>query len=171
MRSIAAVTATGIPELFREAMSHMASGVAVITARRDDGEPCGLAATAVTSYSAAPPSLLVSVGHVSRCHAHLELCEHFGVHILGADQEPLARTFAATAEDKFGAVDWHWDHDVPELEDPLAYLRCRRAENFARYDHTVLVGDIVGGRVGEGEPLLYARRRMDWALQPGGGPL
>ena len=38
--------------LFREAMTHLASGVAVITARRDDGHPCGLAATSVASYSA-----------------------------------------------------------------------------------------------------------------------
>lgn len=166
-----AVADLAVPELFREAMSHMASGVAVITTRRADGDPCGLAATAVVSYSAAPPSLLVSVGHVSRCHAHLEVCTHFGVHILGSDQEPLARRFAAKADDKFADLSWRWDEDVPELEEPLAYMRCRRAENFARYDHTVLIGDIVGGRVGDGTPLLYAQRRMDWALQPGGGPL
>lgn len=164
------MSAPGVPELFREAMSHMASGVAVITARRGDGRPCGLAATAVTSYSGAPPSLLVSIGHASRCHTSLEACEHFGVHILGSDQEPLARTFASRGDDKFAALDWRWDRDVPELGDPLAYLRCRRAENFSRYDHTVLVGDIVDGRVGSGVPLLYARRRMDWALQAGDEP-
>ena len=38
--------------LFREAMTHLASGVAVITARRPDGAPCGIAATSLTSYSA-----------------------------------------------------------------------------------------------------------------------
>ena len=121
--------------------------------------------------SGSSPTLLVSIGHVSRCHSHLEACEHFGVHVLGAGQEALARTFAGRGDDKFGALDWRWDEGVPELADPLAYLRCRRAENFTRYDHTVLIGDIVGGRVGSGEPLLYARRRMDWALQPGGDPL
>ena len=47
--------------------------------------------------------------------------------------------------------------------------RCRRAENFTRYDHTVLVGDIAAGHVASGEPLLYAKRRMDWALQGGDG--
>ena len=163
--------ADDVPELFHEAMAHMASGVAVITARRDDGEPCGLAATAVSSYSAAPPSLLVSVGHDSRCHDHLEACAHFGVHILGADQEKLARNFASKGDDKFANLDWRWDDDAPELEGTLAYLRCRRAQNFVHYDHTILIGDIVGGRVGSADPLLYARRRMDWALQSGDGPL
>jgi flavin reductase ActVB len=153
-------------ELFQEAMSHLASGVAVITTRRADGEPCGLAATAVSSYSAHPPSVLVSIDHASRCHAHLEVCDHFGVHFLRADEEPVARVFASKGEDKFGGLDWRWDDDVPELTGALAYLRCRRVENFSRYDHTILIGDIEGGRVGSGEPLLYSRRRMDWALQP-----
>jgi len=165
------VPADDVPELFHEAMAHMASGVAVITARRGDGEPCGLAATAVSSYSAAPPSLLVSVGHDSRCHDHLEACAHFGVHILGADQEQLARNFASKGDDKFANLDWRWDDDAPELGGTLAYLRCRRARNFVHYDHTILIGDIVGGRVGSADPLLYARRRMDWALQSGDGPL
>jgi flavin reductase (DIM6/NTAB) family NADH-FMN oxidoreductase RutF len=155
-----------VHELFHEAMAHLASGVAVVTARRTDGEPCGLAATAVTSYSATPPSVLVSVDHTSRCHAHLEVCDHFGVHFLRADEEPVARVFAGKGDDKFGGLDWRWDDDVPELTGALAYLRCKRAENFVRYDHTILIGDIDGGRVQAGEPLLYSRRRMDWALQP-----
>jgi flavin reductase (DIM6/NTAB) family NADH-FMN oxidoreductase RutF len=153
-------------ELFQEAMSHLASGVAVITTRRTDGEPCGLAATAVSSYSARPPSLLVSIDHASRCHPHLEVCEHFGVHILRAEEEPVARVFASKGDDKFAALDWRWDEDVPELAGTLAYLRCARAENFVRYDHTVLIGDLERGRVRAGEPLLYSRRRMNWALQP-----
>ena len=160
-----------LPELFHEAMAHLASGVAVITTRRSDGQPCGLAATAVASYSAWPPSVLVSIGHASRCHDHLEACEHFGVHILRADEEPIARVFAGRGDDKFAGVEWRWDADVPEVTGALAYLRCHRAENFTRYDHTILIGDIEGGRVHAGEPLLYARRRMDWALQAGDLPL
>ena len=55
--------------------------------------------------------------------------------------------------------------DVPELEGTIAYLRCHRAETFVRYDHSILIGDLERGRVSEGEPLLYARRRMDWLLR------
>ena len=154
-------------ELFHDAMSSLASGVAVITARRDDGHPCGLAATSVASYSANPPSLLVAIDHSSRCHAALAACESFGVHILGVRDEPLARVFAGKGDDKFAGVDWNWDRDVPEIGGSLAYLRCRRAQNFQHHDHTVLIGDLEGGRFTAGEPLLYAQRRMDWLLQPG----
>ena len=50
-----------VQELFFEAMASLASGVAVITARKADGHPCGLAATSVVSYSAHPPSLLAAM--------------------------------------------------------------------------------------------------------------
>jgi flavin reductase (DIM6/NTAB) family NADH-FMN oxidoreductase RutF len=157
----------GTEQLFREAMSHLASGVAVVTARRPDGAPCGLAATSLTSYSAHPPSLLVAIWHGSRCHAALELCGHFGVHLLRADQLDVAHGFAdRESVDKFGGLEWSWDGDVPELDQTLVYLRCRRAENFVRYDHTVLIGDLESGRLEPGEPLVYSRRRMDWLMQP-----
>jgi flavin reductase (DIM6/NTAB) family NADH-FMN oxidoreductase RutF len=154
-------------EIFREAMTHLASGVAVITARRPDGEPCGIAATSLTSYSAHPPSLLVSVWHASRCHEALAASGHFGVHLLKSDQIELAYRFAdRTLEDKFAGLEWGWDDDVPELSGVLAYLRLRRAENFVRYDHTILIGDLERGRIEQGSPLVYARRRMDWLMQP-----
>ena len=153
--------------LFREAMTHLASGVAVITARRADGNPCGIAATSLTSYSAHPPSLLVSVWHGSRCHDALASSEHFGVHLLRSDELALAHRFAdRTLEDKFDGLAWSWDEDVPELGGSLAYLRLRRSGNFVKYDHTLLIGDLVGGRLEQGEPLVYARRRMDWLMQP-----
>jgi flavin reductase (DIM6/NTAB) family NADH-FMN oxidoreductase RutF len=155
--------------LFREAMTHLASGVAVITARRADGGPCGIAATSLTSYSAHPPSLLVSVWHSSRCHDALAGSERFGVHLLKSDELYVAQRFANRELDpteKFAGLDWSWDEDVPQLGGTLAYLRCRRAENFVMYDHTILIGDLQGGRLEQGEPLLYARRRMDWLMQP-----
>jgi flavin reductase (DIM6/NTAB) family NADH-FMN oxidoreductase RutF len=156
-----------LPELFREAMTLLASGVAVVTARRPDGGPCGLAATSLSSYSAHPPSLLVSVWHGSRCHEALAASERFGVHLLKSDELETAQRFAdREAQDKFAGLDWRWDAEVPELGGTLAYLRCRRVENFVRYDHTILIGDIEGGRLEEGHPLVYARRRMDWLMRP-----
>src|SRR5918997_4823811 len=156
-----------LDELFREAMSHLASGVAVITTRRPDGRPCGIAATSLVSYSAHPPSLLVSVWHGSRCHDALAAADRFGVHLLRADELELAHRFAdRAAPDKFAGLEWSWDGDVPELARTLVYLRCQRVENFVRYDHTVLIGDLQDGRLERGEPLVYARRRMDWLMQP-----
>jgi flavin reductase ActVB len=153
-------------EIFREAMAGLASGVAVITARRPDGLPCGLVATSVSSFSAEPPSALVSVSHTSRCHSALAEGDAFGVHILAADQEPLARVFAGLGDDKFAGVEWEWDGSVPRIAGPVAYLRCRRSALFELYDHSLLVGDVTGGTVHGGEPLVYMGRRMGWRLEP-----
>ena len=153
-----------VEALFRETMAVLCSGVAVVTARRDDGEPCGLVATSVSSFSATPPSVLASIGHVSRCHATLIACEEFGVHLLAADQAPVAELFASLAEDKFADVRWSWDGGVPVLGGVLAYLRCRRSALFELYDHSILIGDVAGGHRAGGEPLVYMGRRMDWRL-------
>jgi flavin reductase (DIM6/NTAB) family NADH-FMN oxidoreductase RutF len=159
-----------IHQVFRDAMASLASGVAVLTARREDGAPCGLVATSIAAYSASPPSVMVSIGHMSRCYHALADGGEFGVHLLTADQGELARTFAdAQVEDKFGAIAWRWDGTVPELTGgvSVAYLRCRRAARFDLYDHTILIGDVETGQHHGGEPLVYLERRMGWRLLPG----
>ncbi|HEY0631940.1 MAG TPA: flavin reductase family protein [Thermoleophilaceae bacterium] len=155
-----------VPELFREAMAGLCSGVAVITARRDDGDPCGLVATSVSSFSAQPPSVLVSVDHSSRCHRALVDGDTFGVHVLAKEQEALAHVFAGRGEDKFAGVEWAWDDGVARIDGSLSYLRCRRSALFELYDHSLLVGDVTGGRVNPGEPLVWMRRSFGWQLTP-----
>jgi flavin reductase (DIM6/NTAB) family NADH-FMN oxidoreductase RutF len=153
-------------ELFRDAMAALASGVAVITARRADGRPAGLLATSVAAYSAEPPSVMLSVAHSSRSHAVLvEHADRFGIHLLARGQESTARVFASRAEDKYAGLEWSWDGSVPRLAGVVSYLVCRRSAVFSHYDHSVLIGDLEGGRVDDGEPLLYARRRMDWLMR------
>jgi flavin reductase (DIM6/NTAB) family NADH-FMN oxidoreductase RutF len=150
--------------LFRESMARLCSGVAVVTARRDADVPCGLVATSVASFSAEPPSVLVSIAHSSRCHTALVECRDFGLHLLRDDQSAVATLFASKADDKFAGLDWSWDGDVPAIGGVLAYLRCRRSALFELYDHSILIGDVVGGARSEGEPLVYMDRRMDWRL-------
>jgi flavin reductase (DIM6/NTAB) family NADH-FMN oxidoreductase RutF len=152
------VDPVAVPDLFREAMAGLVSGVAVVTARRDDGHPCGLVATSVSSFSANPPSVLVSVDHSSRCHRALVDGNTFGVHVLTRDQEQLAHVFAGRGDDKFAGVDWTWDEGVARIGGTLSYLRCRRSALFELYDHSLLVGDVTGGTIEVGEPLVYVRR-------------
>jgi flavin reductase ActVB len=156
----------GVPELFVEAMAALASGVAVVTGRRPDGRPCGLVATSVSAFSAEPPSMLVSIAHTSRCHEALTDGDAFGVHVLSAGQQAVAREFAGLGDDKFAGIDWDWDGGVPRIAGALSYLRCRRSALFELYDHSLLIGDVTGGEVVTGEPLVYLGRSMAWRLEP-----
>jgi flavin reductase (DIM6/NTAB) family NADH-FMN oxidoreductase RutF len=152
-------------ELFTDAMAGLASGVAVVTAARAGGQPCGLTATSISAYSSDPPSVLVSIGHGSRCHSAVVAGgECFAVHLLRSTQEDVARVFASRSDDKFAGLEWYWDGEVPRIEGVLVYLRCRRAAVFERYDHSILVGDADGGFAEDGDPLVYMARRMDWRL-------
>ena len=157
-----------VEAMFRDVMASLASGVALLTARGDEGAPCGLVATSLAPYSVRPPSALVSIGHTSRCHEALADGASFGVHLLAIEQEPLARVFADPEnESKFDGIDWEWDGDVPAIAGTLAYMRCRRSARFDLYDHTILIGDVEHGRHDGGEPLVYLERRMGWRLSAG----
>src|SRR4051812_49722574 len=107
-------------------MARLASGVAVITARRPDGQPCGLVATSVSSFSANPPSALVSVAHTSRCHSALAEGNAFGVHILAAGRGGRAAIFAGLRGGKFSRAPSGWGGGGPPSQGGPSYPRRRR---------------------------------------------
>ncbi|MFE7411516.1 flavin reductase family protein [Streptomyces laurentii] len=152
---------------FTEAMSRLVTGVAVATARRSDGRPVGMLVSSLCSYSVRPPSILMAVADGSRTGRELGARPGmgFGVHLLGADDEALARVFAGGADDKFADVLWQWDGDVPRLLGVSGYLRCRVAAAFPYGDHTALVGEVSSCVPSEGQPLVYYGRRLDWRLR------
>jgi flavin reductase (DIM6/NTAB) family NADH-FMN oxidoreductase RutF len=156
---------------FTEAMAHLAAGVAVVSVRRADGRPGGLLVSSVSSYSVDPPSVLLALARSSRTRRDLDRPgTPFGVHLLGAADAALAQVFAGRGEDKFADVLWDWDGPVPRLAGVPVYLNCRTAARFPHGDHVIVVGEVAGCTLSEGDPLVYYRRRLDWRLRPGGAP-
>lgn len=163
-RGLASLPATD-PDAFREAMSLHPCGVGAITTRDADGSPRGLLATALTSYTDDPPSLLISLSHSSRTHDPLTTAVGIGVHILAHDQANVASVLASKADDKFADLLWSWDGDVPKIEGALAYMRCVRAETFVHYDHTILIADVEVSESDDVFPLLYFQRSLGWHVE------
>ncbi|MCM0675156.1 flavin reductase family protein [Micromonospora phytophila] len=151
---------------FREAMSQVPAAVSVITARRDDGRPTGLVATAVMSYSTEPPSLAVSVSHRARSHAAIAGGTSFGVHFLAREQNGLAMAFASPAEDKFAGLNWVEVAGAPMLSGCVARFVCVRAATFPHGDHTLVIGDVVEVVSAPGAPLVHLDRSMAWEVVP-----
>jgi 3,4-dihydroxy-2-butanone 4-phosphate synthase/flavin reductase (DIM6/NTAB) family NADH-FMN oxidoreductase RutF len=148
------------PPDFREVMSQLVSGVLAITVRNDQGEPKGMLATSVTSYSDQPPSVLACIAHRSRTHDVIVNQLGFGVHLLSMEQGDLANKFAQARDDKFSDLAWAWDGDVPRIGGACGYLRCRRSATFPHRDHTILIGEVEVAESGEGAPLVYFERKM-----------
>ena len=93
------------PGHFRSVMGNFATGVTVITATAESG-PVGMTANAVASLSLEPLLLLVAFDNTARTLQVVRETERFGVNVLGAGQEELARLFASKAPEdaKFAGV-------------------------------------------------------------------
>jgi flavin reductase (DIM6/NTAB) family NADH-FMN oxidoreductase RutF len=146
------------PERFRSVMGHFATGVTVVTAGTADG-PVGMTANAVCSLSLEPLLLLVAFDNESRTLPAVQATGRFGVNILAAGQEDLARLFASKANEreKFRGVP-HAMHDgIPVIDGALAWIGCRLERLIPAGDHTIGIGAVESAEAGRGDPLLWFR--------------
>ena len=150
------------PDRFRAVMGHFATGVAVVTATGPEG-PVGMTANAVCSLSLDPLLLLVCFDNGARTLRVVRETERFGVNVLGAGQEELARRFASKLPEaeKFEGVP-HSVHDgIPVLEDALAWVGCTLDRLIPGGDHTIGIGAVRAAETGgAGEPLRVVPRRF-----------
>ncbi len=143
---------------FRDAIGAFPTGVAVVTA----AGPAGLTTNAVTSLSLDPVLLLVCFDNGSRTLPRVRETRRFGVNLLRADQEDVARVFASkrVADDKFAAATHSLVEGVPVLEDVLAWFVCELRELVPGGDHTIGIGEVSElGFDPDAEPLVFHRGR------------
>lgn len=144
--------------LFRQLLGHFATGVAIVTANGPDERSVGMTANSVTSVSLEPPLLLVCVDHKAGVHAPLVGAHEFAINILSASQETLARRFADEHDDRFDGVGYHRSQrGLVLIDGTLAHIECERYACHEAGDHTILIGQVMGGETADGGPLLYYR--------------
>ncbi|MGW0572657.1 flavin reductase family protein [Streptomyces tauricus] len=151
------------PDLLRSVFRQHAAGVAVITARGDEG-PVGFTATSLTSVSAEPPLISFGIGTGASSWPAISRTDHVGVHVLGEHQRELAATFARSGADRFGEpTAWREGPEgVPVLDDVLAWLVCKVVTRVPAGDHRVVLAEVVlGDPAGAGRPLLYHQGRFN----------
>lgn len=143
---------------FRQLLGRFATGVTVVTTRHPDGRLLGMTASSIASVSLLPPLLLVSVDRKNDMHDALAAATHFALNVLAADQEALARRFAATDPDRFDGVGYRESpRGIPLLEGALAHIECAKQDAVPGGDHTVFFGLVTDGVVTDARPLLYYR--------------
>jgi flavin reductase (DIM6/NTAB) family NADH-FMN oxidoreductase RutF len=142
---------------FRDVIGRFATGVTIITAR-DAGVPYGTTASAVSSVSLEPPTVLVCLNKTSVTGGVVARTGRFGVNILDEDQVDLAARFATKGEGKFRGVRLDGDaDDVPLLADALAMLDCRVREEAHAGTHTIFIAEVARATGRPGAPLAYFR--------------
>jgi flavin reductase (DIM6/NTAB) family NADH-FMN oxidoreductase RutF len=144
---------------FRTVMGHFTTGVTVVTVKGPAG-PVGMTANAVCSLSLDPLLLLVCFDNAARTLPVVRETRRFGVNVLAAGQEHLARLFASKIpeHEKFAGVD-HAVHDgIPVIEGTLAWVGCTLRELIPGGDHTIGIGTVIAAETADaGDPLVWFR--------------
>lgn len=149
----------------RDALSAFPTGVTVVTVS-GAGAPHGMTASSFTSVSLSPPLILVCVAHDAVMHGCLTSAAHFGVSILAAHQESLARHFADSTRPlgpaQFTGVRWRPGPvtGAPLLQDALAVLECASQAVHPAGDHSIFVARVLSLSRTSADPLLYFDRRF-----------
>ncbi|MDR7082819.1 flavin reductase (DIM6/NTAB) family NADH-FMN oxidoreductase RutF [Arthrobacter ginsengisoli] len=150
---------------FKAAFRNHPAGVAVVTADAGDG-PVGLTATSVISVSANPALLVFSLSAFSSTAPALARAETLVVHLLGADQMALAKTFSTSGIDRFADTS-SWSRLVtgePVLNGAPTWLRGRIVDRMQAGDSTVVAVQVLQASVMEpapdadASPLIYHNR-------------
>ena len=139
-------------------MGHFATGVAVVTVDTPRGAQ-GMTANAVASLSLDPVLVIVCFDNGARTLPEVRRAERFGVNVLAAGQEELARRFASKEETKFADVP-HAVHDgIPVIDGALAWVGCGLERLVPGGDHTIGIGAVRAAELGGPglEPLLWFR--------------
>jgi 4-nitrophenol 2-monooxygenase / 4-nitrocatechol 4-monooxygenase, reductase component len=153
-------------ERYRHVIGHFATGVTVITSRNGEDDH-GATASAVSSVSLEPPSLLVCLNRATATETAVRESGHFVVNILRADQGELAMRFAGRHGHKFADLPvGRSDAGDPCLGGALARLECRVRDAVTGGTHTVFFGEVLHAEAGDGDPLAYFRRRFGRLAPP-----
>jgi flavin reductase (DIM6/NTAB) family NADH-FMN oxidoreductase RutF len=144
------------PELFREVFGRFATGVAVITSATAAASG-GMTANALCSLSLEPLLALVCFENNARTLEIVREAGRFGVNVLAAHQEDVARVFASKLpeSEKLEGVSHRYHAGVPIIDGALSWVVCSLQDLIAGGDHTIAIGDVVALGLGEGEPLLW----------------
>jgi flavin reductase (DIM6/NTAB) family NADH-FMN oxidoreductase RutF len=142
---------------FRAVLGHFASGVVVVTAVHDK-RPAGLTCQSFFSLSLNPPLVAFAPGASSTSWPKVAQSGEVCVNVLAADQEGLARTFAASGTDKFAGVGWtSAANGAPRLHGALAWIDGTVTESHEAGDHYLVVVRVEAMETGAGQPLLFYR--------------
>ena len=150
------------PHHYRDLMRHQAGAVTVIAAGAP-GQRAGITATAFSSLSDDPPSILACVNLKSSAHSVIRQMRAFSVNILASDQQHVAERFSGKTGVKGDArfIDLDWSAlatGAPVLNGALATLDCELTEQHDFATHSIFIGRVADGQFrAEAQPLLYFR--------------
>jgi flavin reductase (DIM6/NTAB) family NADH-FMN oxidoreductase RutF len=87
----------------------------------------------------------------------VQAANRFGVNVLHAGQEEIARAFATKAPvaEKWNGVSWAERDGVPAIDDSLVFIGCDLRDVIAGGDHVIVTGEVRALETITGDPLVF----------------
>jgi flavin reductase (DIM6/NTAB) family NADH-FMN oxidoreductase RutF len=148
-----------VSEDFRHVLSHVPTGVAVITGAATDG-PAGLAVGSFTSISLEPALVGFFCDRASTSWPPIRATGGFCANVLAGDHGEISARFARRGGAKFEGLAHRPApfSGSPVLDGVLAWIDCRIEREVELGDHTLVVGEPLELAIGRpGTPLIFYR--------------
>lgn len=129
---------------FKHAMRRLAATVTVVTTGKENDRH-GMTATAVTSVSTEPATLLVCVNQSAAMHAHLEVGSRICINLLRSVHTEVSKAFSGglPTSERFSVGTWTDDDGgVPFLTDAQANLFCEVKLAVPYATHTIFIAEV-----------------------------
>lgn len=148
---------------YRALMSAFPTGVAVVTATDDRGEPHGMTCTSLSSVTVTPPVLMICLNLGSGTLPAVLSSGRFAVNLLHARARRAAKIFSSDVPRRFDLTPWRPSSmlGTPWLaDDAFALADCLVVETMTFGDHALVLGKVVATEQSRDIPLLYGLRRF-----------
>lgn len=157
----AAAQVTASPEAFRDVIGRFLTGVTVVTTTAE-GQVYGTTASAVSSVSLEPPTVLVCLKSDSMTGAAIERTNTFVINILGQHHRDVALRFAVKGADEHAHafLSREGPGGLPILPDAIAHLTGRVSQAVTAGTHRIFIAEVDHVAAREGPPLAYFRGRL-----------
>lgn len=147
--------------LFRNVLGRFPTGVTIITAKSESGEPLGMVVGSFTSVSLDPPLVAFLPATSSSTFPHIKRAGTFCVNVLSAEQASACQQFfGGDPADRFATATWRPSPRVgaPILQESVAWIECEIDTIHEAGDHFIVVGKVVDLDVAKDSlPLIFFR--------------
>lgn len=147
---------------YRQLAGSFPTGVTIVTTRGANGTPRGLTTQSFVGLSTEPPLMMIAIDKSSRTLPVLKNARSFVINFLKQGAEDVSTRFASKEDDKFAGIPWRPStpcDGAPILhESVVAYAECRITKQQEEGDHWIFIGEVEGGEVFGGAPLMYYHR-------------
>lgn len=149
------------PKLFRDALGHFASGVAIVTAKGENEELAGMTISSFNSVSLDPPLVLFSIDRKAYSLPIYEQADGYAINILEHDEQDLCMRFAKALGDKWTGLDYTIGYGgAPLLSGSIVSFECKPYQQYEGGDHIIFLAEVVQFQVNKGYPLVFYKGRF-----------